>query len=259
MNVVITGGLGVLGLSCAKAFLSIGSKVVIADIKQPTDPISPLLLKAQDKLKYIQCDVKKIDDCRNLVLSSESFFKGPINVYMVNAGIPFAGDFLNASQQDIQNVLDVNVLGSIYCAQAAIPSLLKNKHSNLIFTCSLQSTSARANRSIYTCSKHAIAGLVKSLSLEFARKGLRVNGIAPAAIETPFLFSAFEGSKISKDEGLLTAAESLPLGRLPTAEEFAATSVFLTSPAAYSITGQLINLDGGASAGLYTRQALEDL
>jgi len=125
-----------------------------------------------------------------------------------------------------------------------------------MFTCSLQSTLGRSQRSIYTASKHAIAGLVKSLALEFAREGLRVNGIAPAAIETPFLYSAFEGAQVSKAEGLQTAAESLPLGRLPTAEEFAATAVFLTTPGAASITGQLITLDAGASAGVFPKQAI---
>jgi NAD(P)-dependent dehydrogenase (short-subunit alcohol dehydrogenase family) len=256
MNVVITGGLGVLGLACAHAFLKTGAQVVLADIKENIDLLQPLFLEHEPRLKFIQCDVKCHEDCSRLVHLSESFFKGAIQVYLVNAGAPFAGEFLRATQEQIQNILDVNVLGSIFCAQTAIPSLLQNPRSHLIFTCSLQSTMARANRSIYTTSKHAIAGLVKSLSLEFARNGLRVNGIAPAAIETPFLFSAFEATQITKEEGLKIAAESLPLGRLPTAQEFAQTALFLTSSGASSITGQLISLDAGASAGVFPRQAL---
>jgi len=256
MNVVITGGLGVLGLACAQAFLKTGAHVVVADIKEDIDLLRPMFLEYDHRLKFIQCDVKRFDQCERLVKMSESFFKGAVEVYVVNAGVPFAGHFLNASQEQIQGVLDVNVLGSIFCAQTAIPSLLQNPKSHLIFTCSLQSTMARANRSIYTTSKHAIAGLVKSLSLEFARQGLRVNGISPASIETPFLFSAFEATQITKEDGLKIAAESLPLGRIPTAQEFAATAVFLTSPGASSITGQLISLDAGASAGVFPRQAL---
>jgi len=256
MNVVITGGLGVLGLACAQAFLKTGAHVVVADIKEDMDLLQPMFLEHDHRLKFIQCDVKRFDHCERLVQLSESFFKGAIEVYVVNAGVPFAGEFLNASQEQIQSVLDVNVLGSIFCAQTAIPSLLQNPKSQLIFTCSLQSTMARANRSIYTTSKHAVAGLVKSLSLEFARKGLRVNGIAPASIETPFLLSAFEATQMTKEDGLRFAAESLPLGRIPTAQEFAATAVFLTSLGAGSITGQLITLDAGASAGVFQRQAL---
>lgn len=256
MNVVITGGTGVLGLECARAFLKSGAHVVLADIKEQGDLLKPMFLEYEHRLKFIQCDVKRHDQCLRLVQLSESFFQGAIEVYMVNAGAPFAGHFLKATQEQIQNVLNVNVLGSIFCAQTAIPSLLQNPSSHLIFTCSLQSTMARAHRSIYTTSKHATAGLVKSLSLEFARQGLRVNGIAPAAIETPFLFSAFEATQITKEDGLKIAAESLPLGRIPTAQEFAATALFLTSAGASSITGQLITLDAGASAGVFPRQAL---
>jgi NAD(P)-dependent dehydrogenase (short-subunit alcohol dehydrogenase family) len=255
MNVVITGGLGVLGERCAQAYLRIGAKVVIADLQAEKD-LDTAFNDEGGRLKYVQCDIRKYDDCKNLVMQSELFFKEPIEVYIANAGVPFAGDFLDASQEQIQNVIHVNVLGSMYCAQTAIPSLIKNKQSHLIFTCSLQSTLARSQRSIYTTSKHALAGLVKSLSLEFARQGLHVNGIAPAAIETPFLFSAFEGAKITNADGLKIAAESLPLGRIPNAEEFAETALFLTSKAAASITGQLINLDAGASAGIFPRQAI---
>ena len=255
MNVVITGGLGVLGQHCAQVFLNSGAKIVLADLQE--EKSTSLNLKHQDgQVKYIQCDVKKYEDCQELVTQSEAFFEGPIQVYLANAGVPFAGDFLKASQEQIQNVVNVNIMGSIYCAQTAIPSLLRSKQSHLIFTCSLQSTSARSQRSIYTASKHALAGLVKSLALEFARKGLRVNGIAPAAIQTPFLLSAFEGAKINPEQGLQMAAESLPLGRIPTADEFAQTALFLTSQAASSITGQLINLDAGAGAGIFPRQSL---
>lgn len=256
MNVVITGGLGALGLGCAHAFLKAGAQVVLADIQDSTEVLSALSLVYADRVIFVACDVSERDECAQLVEQSEAFFKGAIDVYLVNAGVPFGGGFLKASQAQIRQVVDVNILGAIFCAQTAIPSLLKNPSSYLIFTCSLQSTLGRSERSIYTASKHATAGLVKSLSLEFARLGLRVNGIAPAAIETPFLYSAFEGAQVSKDVGLKAAAESLPLGRLPSVEEFAATAVFLTSPGAASITGQLLTLDAGASAGVFPRQAL---
>ena len=256
MNVVITGGLGVLGLGCARAFLKSGARVVLADVEPKSGPLLELTQEFGDHLLFFPCDVSRLDDCRQLVAQSESFFKGAIDVYLANAGVPFGGDFLAASPEQISQVVDVNILGSIYSAQTAIPSLLKNPTSLLLFTCSLQSTLGRAQRSLYTASKHAIAGLVKSLSLEFARRGLRVNGIAPAAIETPFLYSAFEGAKISKTVGLQTAAQSLPLGRLPSVEEFASTAIFLTSPGAASITGQLLTLDAGASAGIFPQQAL---
>lgn len=256
MNVVITGGLGALGMGCAHAFLKTGAKVVLADIQNDTKILTLLGQQYEEQLQFFVCDVTQPRDCATLVTQSEDFFNSSINVYMANAGVPYSGEFLLTGQEQIRHVIDVNILGSIFSAQAAIPSLLKSPSSLLLFTCSLQSTLARAHRSIYTASKHAIAGLVKSLSLEFARQGLRVNGIAPAAIETPFFYSTFEYAKVSKSEGLQVASESLPLGRLPTVEEFAETAVFLATSAAASITGQMIMLDAGASAGIFSKQPL---
>jgi len=127
MNVVITGGLGVLGLGCAHAFLNAGARVVLADIQQKPELLHALTLEYGQRLRFLSCDVSQLSECTQLVQNSEAFFNAAIDVFLVNAGVPFGGEFLKASQEQIQRVVDVNILGSIYSAQAAIPSLLKNR------------------------------------------------------------------------------------------------------------------------------------
>jgi len=114
---------------------------------------------------------------------------------------------------------------------------------------SLQSVTGRAERSVYTASKHAIAGLVKSLALELGPQGIRVNAVAPTVLDTPFLHQAYERAGIAVGQGLMQAAQGLPLRRIPTLDDVASTVLFLSSAAARSMTGQIVMVDCGATAG----------
>jgi 3-oxoacyl-[acyl-carrier protein] reductase len=104
---------------------------------------------------------------------------------------------------------------------------------------------------VYTASKHAIAGLVKSLALEMGPQGVRVNGIAPTLVDTAFLHQAYEQAGVEVVSALAKAAQSLPLGRIPSVDDFAQAAVFLASPSAAAITGHLLMVDCGASAGKF--------
>jgi 3-oxoacyl-[acyl-carrier protein] reductase len=121
----------------------------------------------------------------------------------------------------------------------------------LLLTGSLQSVLGRAERSVYTASKHAIAGMVKSLALEWGPLGVRVNGIAPTLVDTPFLRQAYAQAGIEVGPALERAAQGLPLGRIPTPEDFAHAAVFLASQEASAITGHMLMVDCGASAGKF--------
>jgi NAD(P)-dependent dehydrogenase (short-subunit alcohol dehydrogenase family) len=252
MNAVITGGAGGLGLATARAFLAAGARVVLADIDGGAlDAALAGLGAAADRARAMRCDIADASECAALVAGAETFFGAPLDVFVANAGRPFAGALLDARVDEIRRVIDTNVTGSILSAQAALRSLVRSPRASLLFTASLQSVLGRAERSVYTASKHAIAGLVKSLALEMGPRGVRVNGIAPTLVDTPFLRQAYEQAGIDAEPALRQAALALPLGRIPTPEDFAQAAVFLASPAAAAITGQLLMLDCGASAGKF--------
>lgn len=252
MNVVITGGAGGLGQATARRFSELGARVLLADsdlgrLANVLDGVGG----DSERLALAHCDITSARHCHRLIETAEAFFGGPIDVFVANAGRPFAGPLLEATEDDIRQVIDVNVTGSILSVQAALKSLVRSPRASLLFTGSLQSVIGRAERSVYTASKHAIAGLVKSLALELGPVGVRVNGIAPTLVDTPFLRQAYEQAGLEVVPALSAAARALPLGRIPTVDDFANAAVFLASPAAAAITGHLLMVDCGASAGKF--------
>ena len=252
MRTVITGGAGGLGLATARAFLAQGAQVLLADLD------AQALIEAQRQLhapagdlQTACCDITEPADCQRLVAVAEEGLGGPIDVFVANAGRPFGGPLEQAEPTAIRAVIDTNITGTLLSAQAALASLRRSPRASLLLTGSLQSVLGRAERSVYTASKHAIAGLVKSLALEWGPLGVRVNGIAPTLVDTPFLRQAYAQAGIEVAPALIRAAQSLPLGRIPTPEDFAHAAVFLASEEARAITGHLLMVDCGASAGKF--------
>jgi 3-oxoacyl-[acyl-carrier protein] reductase len=254
---VITGAARGLGAAAAKRFVAEGARVVVADLDAAAAQECAVGIDASGMLATsFACDIADPAACDALVSHAEAFFGGPIDIFLAHAGLGFAGALDEADPVRIRRVVEVNVLGTIYSARAAMPSLSKSPHASLIFTSSLQGVTARAQRSVYTASKHAIVGLTKALALECAPLGIRVNAIAPASTDTPFLRTqlAAAGSK-DVDQSLREVASSMPLGWLPTPEDFADAAVFLASKQARSITGHNLLIDCGASAGLPSKRA----
>jgi 3-oxoacyl-[acyl-carrier protein] reductase len=255
-NAVITGGAGRIGFATARRLLDAGARVVIADID---DDRARALCREVDaagaKLHAVRCDVAEPADCVALVERAEAFVGAPLDVFLANAGVGFSGSLLDADPADIRRVVDVNVTGCILSAQSALRSLVRGRDPSLLFTASLQSVTGRAQRSVYTATRHATAGLVRSLALEFGPLGVRVNAIAPTAIDTPFLRATYERVGADVEQGIARAAAAVPLGRLPTPEDFADAALFLASSAARSITGHVLMLDCGATAGSFTPSA----
>jgi len=248
-SVVITGGAGAIGRALARRFLASGASVVIADCSEPA--LAEASVALSQAVGVMHADVTRESDCFRLIEMAEAYAGRPVDVMIANAGLPFAGALREATAEDISRVITVNVVGTILSARAAIDSLARGVDPCLLLMGSLQSVTGRAGRSVYTASKHAVAGLARSLALELGPLGIRVNAIAPTVLDTPFLHEAYARAGLSVEAGLHAAAQALPLGRIPTVDDVAETAFFLASRAAASITGQVMMVDGGASAGKF--------
>jgi 3-oxoacyl-[acyl-carrier protein] reductase len=244
---LVTGGASGLGAAAVRRFHAEGCRVGIGDI----DEAGAVALAAElgESAFGMRCDVTDPADCAALVAQAEQRFGAPVDIFLANAGLGFAGDLIEAEAERIRRVVDVNVTGSILSAQAALASLVKSPNASLLFTASLQSVVARPQRSVYTATKHAIAGLVKALAVEYGPRGVRVNAIAPAATDTPFLRTQLANVTDDVDGAVAGLHHALPLGHLPSVEDFADAAVFLSSPMARSITGVTLLVDCGAAAG----------
>jgi NAD(P)-dependent dehydrogenase (short-subunit alcohol dehydrogenase family) len=254
-HLVVTGAARGLGAAAARRFAAEGGRVVVSDIDgEAAADCARAIDPAGTQVISHACDIADPVACEALVARAEAFFNAPIDGFFAHAGMGFAGVLTEADPARIRHVVEVNVLGTIYSAQAALRSLVKSPRASLIFTSSLQGVTARAQRSVYTASKHAIVGLTKALALEYGPLGVRVNAIAPASTDTPFLRTQLEVAGAQDiDLAVRNVADSMPLGWLPTPEDFADSAVFLASPAARSISGHTLLLDCGAAAGIFRR------
>jgi NAD(P)-dependent dehydrogenase (short-subunit alcohol dehydrogenase family) len=247
---VVTGGASGLGAAAVRRFHAEGARVGIADIDEAGAIALAAELDASGRSTFgLRCDVTDPTDCAALVAHAERTFAAPIDIFLANAGLGFAGDLIEADADRIRRVVEVNVTGSIFSAQAALVSLVRSPNASLLFTASLQSFVGRPQRSVYTATKHAISGLVKALAVEYGPRAVRVNAIAPAATDTPFLRAQLANVTDDVDGAVAQLHRGLPLQHLPSVEDFADAAVFLSSQMARSITGVTLLVDCGAAAG----------
>ncbi len=250
-HAVVTGGGAGLGAATARGFFNAGAQVIVSDINaQNAARVAREIDPSGTRAKGMRCDITNADECAQLVAAAEAFFCAPLGLFLANAGVGFAGDLRTVDPERIRRTIEVNVTGSLLSAQAALRSLTKSNHGCLLFTGSLQGVTSRPQRSAYTASKHAIVGMVKALAVEFGPLGVRVNAIAPASIDGALLRSQLAHSTSDLDAAVAKVGASMPLGRLPSIDDFVNTAVFLASPMARSISGHHLLVDCGAAAGI---------
>lgn len=253
LNAVVTGGASGLGLAMAQRFFAEGARVVLADLNGDAAREAALALDPTGlRVSALVCDITEPAQCDAMVADAELFFGGPLDIFVANAGAPFRGALADASPDTIRHTVSVNVLGGIFSTQAAIRSMRGQGRGSILFTTSLQGLMGRPTTSVYSATKHALVGLVKSLALELGPQGIRVNAVAPGAVDTPLLRRRLAATHGDVEEALKAYANALPLRRLATPEDIASAAAFLVSSDAQSITGHTLLVDSGAGAGTET-------
>lgn len=244
-RILISGGTSGIGLAAAKLFLQAGAKVALMGRSEKRGTAALQELAAADKAIFVQGDVSQLADCKQAVARVAEEWGG-IDVLINSAGIYVEGAIEDMTEDEIASVLDINVKGTYYLTQAAVPQL-KASRGNLVNVASDAGVHGNYYCSLYCASKGAVVMFTKALALELAGFGVRVNAIAPGDILTP-LTEAQLSSAPNREEALREMASVYPLGRIGTAEEAAAAIRFLASPAAAFITGTILNVDGGLTA-----------
>lgn len=238
---LITGGQQGIGLSIAKAFAFKGADIAVNWLDNDAQAQEVLIdanaLGVRGKL--IQGDVSKVSDARYIVEETVRHF-GSLDFLINNAGVFPRVPFLDMEEVDWDHVLDVNLKGSFFCAQAAIKHMINNKCPGSVINLSSQAIRGYAPDSVhYTASKTGIIGLTRAIALDVAKHGIRVNSIAPGLTDTA---QPRFGNTESEIVELVT---KVPLGRLINPDEIADLAVFLCSDQAKMITGQTYHVNGG--------------
>jgi NAD(P)-dependent dehydrogenase (short-subunit alcohol dehydrogenase family) len=242
--VLITGGLTGIGRAAAVAFAKKGAKVVVAGRR---DEAGKTLVKELRSLgseaEFINADVRKEDDVRALVDKTVARF-GRLDVAVNNAGTEGkVGPITDQTAESYAATFDTNVLGVILSMKHEVRVMRGQGSGSIINISSTYGHEAAAGASIYVGSKHAVEGITKSVALEMAKSGIRVNGVAPGPTDTGML-TRFTGTPENKAALVM----GVPMGRLGLSEELANAITFIASDEASYITGHILNVDGGHTA-----------
>ena len=185
----------------------------------------------------VQADVADRRAVEAMVRAVEDAW-GPVDLLVNNAGISHQGLFQDTSDELWDRTLAVNLTGARNAIQAVLPAMLSEKRGCIVNISSIWGLRGASCEVAYACSKAAIVGLTRSLALEVAPSGIRVNAVAPGCIETDMV-------RVLGEETRTMLVEETPLGRLGTPEDIAHAVAFLASEKASFLTGQILTADGG--------------
>ncbi len=248
--VLVTGATGGLGAALARGFAGQGFRVVItARRREMLQELADAMAQEGAQVLAIACDVTDRDQVSNLGAEIAKHW-GAVQILINNAGIARAVSFADMPDTLWDETLETNLTGAYNCCKGFLPGMIQAKWGRVI---NIGSTTAKVGYShvtAYTASKHGVLGLTRSLALETARQGITVNAICPGYVdderthENARAMAKKTGKPVK--EILRMFAASAPQNRLIDADEVVSLALLMASEKLSGMTGQAINVDGGA-------------
>jgi len=249
---LVTGAAGGIGLAIAEAFANNGAKVVYTDINVPE------LKKAVAKFpscRGYEMDVRQEDQVRDVAKKIMDEF-GRIDILVNNAGvntIKYRVDFDEFPASEWDWIVGTDLNGVVICSRVVSPIMVQQKAGRIINISSIAGLVALRLQSAYVAAKHAIVGLTRAMAIELAPKGVLVNAIAPGSTLSTGTRALFYGPDGKFVERMQRIVDHIPLGRPAEAEEIAHGALFLAAPESSYVTGTVLTIDGGWTAGGFCR------
>jgi 2-keto-3-deoxy-L-fuconate dehydrogenase len=235
---VVTGGGSGIGLAAARLLASRGAQVAVLDLNPGTEFLA------------LHADVTD-DASVRLAVDTAAGRLGGIDILVNNAGVGAIGTVADNPDAQWHQVFDVNVVGMVRVTRAALPYLRRSAHAAIINTCSIAATVGLPQRALYSATKGAVLSLTLAMAADHIHEGIRVNCVNPGTADTPWIGRLLrQADNPAAERAALEARQ--PMGRLVSAAEVAAGIAYLASPAAASVMGTALAIDGGM-AGLRIR------
>lgn len=246
--VCVTGSTQGIGYAIAEAFAHKGARLVINSHEE--DSAAAQKLGKLTEVHFIRADLSTATGARTLI-EQACLTLGKLDVLVNNAGTFTDSDFGTLEEQMFDRAFDLNVKGYLFAAQAfasVVPT--EQKYASIICVGSTNSHVAEKNSVIYDSTKGAVLMMVRSLAVSLAERGIRVNGIGPGIVETHLTKPGLDRPGV---RAVLQA--QIPIGEIGSPQDIGGAAVFLASPEASYITGQMLYIDGGIVASQMSWEA----
>jgi len=244
---LITGGGTGIGKATAFLFAKEGARVVITGRREQTLKEAVDEAKTENlEIEYVRSDISKEEDCKAAVDYMVGKF-GRIDILFNNAGVLYRAITHETTTEQWTNTFNVNVRGMYFMSKYTIPHMLKQGYGVIVNNSSILGLKASPGFAAYSSSKGAVNQLTRSMALEYADKGIRVNAICSGTVYTPLADDMFEqwGDREVGEKRYISVH---PIGRLAQPEEIAHAVLFLCDDNIKFMTGTMLSVDGGMSA-----------
>ncbi len=242
---LVTGAASGIGRATALAFGRAGAHVVVADTTiDGGHATAAMIVESGGKALFVRADITRTGDVEALVEKAVGYY-GRLDIAVNNAALDEEDAPLAEGGEDqFDRIMGTNVKGVWLCMKYQLRQMLKQGGGAIVNVSSVSGLVGAPNRAIYAASKHAVVGLTKSAAAEYARAGIRINALCPAAVKTPMLARAVERDPASEKK--LKAAQ--PMGRFAETAEIANAALWLCSEGATYVNGHELVVDGGLTA-----------
>jgi NAD(P)-dependent dehydrogenase (short-subunit alcohol dehydrogenase family) len=242
--VVITGGGSGLGRALAHSFAAEGAAVVVADVVgDHATAVADEISEVGGRSLAHTADVTDASDVEAMVETTREAF-GPVEILVNNAARATDADFLDLSEETWEEDVAITLKGPFLCSQAVLADMTENRSGVILNIASVNALTYFGNEA-YSAAKAGILSLTRSLAVRYGPFGVRVNAIAPGTLRTP----AWEQRRQKDPEVLERVSRWYPLGRVGEPEDVAGAALFLASDEASWISGAVLPVDGGLTAG----------
>ena len=237
---LITGAGSGIGAAIAETFARAGARVFVTDRDEKA---GRTVAERIGNAEFLALDVAQEDQCERVAQRV-----GQLDVLVNNAGIGHVGTMLQTTGADMDRLYAVNVRGVFNVSKAFLPKMVARKYGVIVNIASIGGIVGVRDRLAYCTTKFAVVGLTKSMALDHALEGIRVNCICPGRVETPFVSARLKEYR-DPEKAYKEMASTQAIGRMARPEEIASAALYLASDESAFITGTALLIDGGWSAG----------
>lgn len=249
---IVTGAGKGIGRAIALRLGEAGANTVVSDLSQAqADAVAQEIVAKGGTAIGVQTDVSKQDQVDAMVQKAVDTYK-TVDILMNNAGVSLTNLFLDATEQELDVMIGINLKGTMYTCKAVLPLMIQQGEGKIINMASMAPKAPSAFHAFYAATKAGIISMTESIATEYGAQNIKANCICPGIVRTDMWESSLAnmGSVISVEEEAIwkDLVAAVPLKRPQTPEDIANTVLFLASPLGENISAQAINVNGGQLA-----------